>query len=133
MTLWIFFTAIYVIAAAVSLWSRAQVTRFLEGTPAIQSTADLERFKELARMEMHLALAMIVLLVTGLGTGLVLIRRHGFAALLLVLLANAVVLGLGVFHKSVEEKARNLRTAEGLDEEYRQVCRTWNKKPLPDF
>jgi hypothetical protein len=28
---------------------------------------------------------------------------------------------------------RNLRTAEGLDEEYRQVCRTWNKKPLPDF
>jgi len=133
MGLWIFFAAIYVIAAAVSLWSRAQVTRFLEGIPAIRSTADLERFKELARMEMHLALAMIVLLVTGLGTGLVLIRRHGFAALLLVLLVNALVLGLGLFHKGVDEKARNLRTAEGLDEEYRRVCRTWNKKALPDF
>ena len=133
MGLWIFFAAIYVIAAAVSLWSRGQVARFLEGTPALRGTTDLERFKSLVRVEMHLALAMIVLLVTGLATGLVLIRRHGIAALLPVLLVNAVVLGLGLFHKGVEEKARNLRTAEGLDEEYRRVCHTWTKKALPDF
>ncbi len=133
MGLWIFFAVIYVIAAAVSLWSRAQVIRFLEGTPAIRSPTDLERFKELVRVEMHLALAMIVLLVTGLATGLVLIKRQGIVALLPVLLVNALVLGLGLFHKGVEEKARNLRTADGLDEEYRRVCRTWNKKALPDF
>jgi hypothetical protein len=133
MGLWIFFAAIYVFAAAVSLWSRAQVTGFLEGAPAIRSTTDLERFKELVRVEMHLALAMIVLLVTGLATGLVLIKRHGIVALLAVLLVNALVLGLGLFHKGVEEKARNLRTTEGLDEEYRRVCHTWHKKARPDF
>ena len=133
MGLWIFFAAIYVIAAAVSLWSRGQVTRFLEGAPALRSTTDLERFKSLVRMEMHLALVMIVLLVTGLATGLVLIKRHGIAALLPVLLVNAIVLGLGLFHKGVEEKARNLRASEGLDEEYRRVCHTWTKKALPDF
>ncbi len=133
MGLWIGFGAVYVIAAAVSLWSRAQITGFLEATPTIGSSTDLERFKELARLEMYLALAMIVLLVTGLVTGLVLILRHGVAGLFLVLLANAVVLGLGLFHKGVEEKARHLRTAEGLEPEYRRVCHTWNKKPLPDF
>ena len=133
MSLWILFAAIYVIAAAVSLWSRAQITGFLEETPSIRSTTDLERFKELARLEMYLALSMMVLLVTGLVTGLVLIRQHGIAALLPVLLVNAVVLGLGLFHKGVEEKARSLRTAEGLDAEYARVCQTWNKKALPDF
>jgi len=131
--LWIVFATLYVIAAAVSLWSRAQVTRFLDETPSIRSTTDLERFKELARMEMHLALAMIVLLVTGLATGLVLIRRHGLAAILPVLIVNALVYALGLFHKGVEEKARSLRTVEGLDEEYGRVCRTWTKKALPDF
>jgi len=133
MGLWILFAAIYVIAAAVSLWSRAQVTGFLGDTPSIRSTTDLERFKALARLEMHLALAMIVLLVTGLVTGLVLIRQHGVAVLFLVLLVNAAVIGLGLFHKGVEDKARNLRTAEGLEQEYRRVCQTWTKKALPDF
>jgi hypothetical protein len=133
MGLWIVFAALYVVAAAVSLWSRAQVAGFVEETPAIRGTSDLERFKELARLEMYLALAMIVLLVTGLVAGLFLIFRHGLLGLLATLLANAVVLGLGMFHKGVEEKARSLPTAEGLETEYERVCHTWNKKPLPDF
>ena len=133
MGLEILFAAIYVIAAAMSLWSRSQVVGFLEDTPSIRNGSDLERFKELARLEMYLALAMIVLLVTGLVTGLVLIRRHGIVALLPVLLVNGVVLGLGLFHKGVEERARNLRTADALNTEYRRVCYAWNKKALPDF
>jgi hypothetical protein len=133
MILWIAFAAIYVVAAAVSLWSRSQIVGFLKDTPRIAGTPDLERFKELARMEMYLALAMIVLLVTGLVTGLFLVLRHGVVGLFLVLLANAVVLVLGLFHKGVEEQARNLPTTEGLDAEYRGVCYAWNKKALPDF
>lgn len=133
MGLEILFAALYVIAAGMSLWSRAQVTAFLVDAPSIRSTADLERFKALARLEMYLALAMIVLLVTGLATGLVLVRRYGVVALLAVLLVNGVVLGLGLFHKKVEERARSLRTAEGLDTEYRRVCDAWTRKALPDF
>jgi TRAP-type C4-dicarboxylate transport system permease large subunit len=127
------FAAIYVIAAAVSLWSRSQVVGFVEATPSIRSSADLERFKDLARLEMYLALAMIVLLVTGLVIGLVLIREHGVVALLPVLFVNAVVLGLGVYHKGVEERARSLPAADVLNTEYRRVCYAWNKKALPDF
>jgi hypothetical protein len=133
MVLDVLFAALYVIAAAMSLWSRSQVVAFLETTPSIRSSADLERFKELARLEMYLALAMIVLLVTGLIIGLVLIREHGGAALLPVLLVNGVVLGLGVYHKGVEERARSLPSADGLETDYRRVCHAWNKKALPDF
>jgi FtsH-binding integral membrane protein len=133
MGLWVFFFAIYVVAVAVSLWSRSQIVGFLGDTPSIRSTSDLERFKELVRLEMYLALAMIVLLVTGLVVGLVLIRRDGAVVLLAVLVANGVVLGLGLFHKKVEQRARSLRTAEALDTEYRRVCYAWTKKPLPDF
>jgi O-antigen ligase len=128
-----FFAALYVIAAAVSLWSRVQVVGFVNETPGIRSTSDLDRFKELARMEMYLALFMIVLLVTGLITGMVLILRYGMTGLLAVLVANAVVLGLGLYHKGAEEKARSLRAAEGLEAEYRRVGHVWNKKALPDF
>jgi hypothetical protein len=133
MALWLGFAVVYVVAAAVSLWSRAQVVGFVNDTPRIAGTSDLERFKALARMEMYLALAMIVLLVSGLVAGLFLIFRHGIAGFLGVLLANAVVLGLGAFHKGVEDRARNLPASESLEAEYRRVGRVWTGKALPDF
>jgi len=133
MGLWLGFGALYVAAAVVSLWSRAQVVGFLRDTPRIGATSDLERFKALARMEMYLALLMIVLLISGLVAGLFLIFRHGVVGLFGVLLANAAVLGLGVFHKVVENQARNLPASEGLESEYRRVGRVWTRKALPDF
>lgn len=133
MGLWMAFAALYVTAAAVSLWSRAQVVEFVNDTPRIGGTSDLERFKALARMEMYLALGMIVLLVSGLVVGLLLIFRHGIAGFLAVLLANGIVLGLGAFHKGVEDRARNLPASEGLEAEYRRVGRVWTRKALPDF
>ncbi len=134
MGLEILFAAIYVIAAAVSLWSRAQVHGFLAETPSIRDAADLERFKELARLQMYLALSMIVLLVTGMIIGLVLLKEYGASALYVVILVNAVVFGLGMFHKKGEVRARNLRTAsEALTTEYRRVCEAWVKKATPDF
>jgi hypothetical protein len=134
MGLEILFAAIYVIAAAVSLWSRTQVHAFLAETRSISSTADLERFKELARLQMYLALSMIVLLVTGMIVGLVLVKRYGVSALLVVIVVNGVIFGLGMFHKKGEERARRLRTgSEALATEYRRVCETWVKKATPDF
>jgi hypothetical protein len=134
MALEIVFAGIYVIAAALSLWSRAQVHAFLAETRSIASPADLERFKELARLQMYLALSMIILLVTGMIVGLVLVKRYGASALLAVIVVNAVVFGLGMFHKRGEQRARNLSTgSEALATEYRRVCETWVKKATPDF
>lgn len=134
MALEIAFAAIYVIAVAVSLWSRAQVHAFLAETRSISSSADLERFKELARRQMYLALSMIVLLVAGMIVGLVLVKRYGLTALFAVILVNGVVFGLGMLHKKGEERARNLPTgSETLATEYRRVGETWVQKATPDF
>jgi hypothetical protein len=134
MGLEVLFAAIYLVAAAVSLWSRAQVHGFLAETPSIRDATDLERFKELARLQMYLALSMIVLLVTGMIIGLVLLKRHGLPVLYVVILVNGVVFGLGMFHKKGEERARNLQTgSESLASEYRRVCEAWVKKATPDF
>lgn len=134
MGLEIFFFAIYLVAPAASLWSRAQVHGFLAETQSIDNGADLERFKGLARRQMRLSLAMIVLLVTGMIIGLALVKKYGGSFLLVIIVLNAVVFGLGMFHKGGEERARRLPTgSEALATEYRRVCETWVKKATPDF
>jgi hypothetical protein len=129
----ILFGVMYVLAFGVSLWSLGQLKAFLAATPSIADGAGLERYKELARLQMYLALAMIVLMGVGLLAGIVVVVRHGLPGLGLVLGVNAVVLGVGLHHKKVEGRVRGLPAAEALRDEYRRVSETWVKKPLPDF
>ncbi len=128
------FGAIYLGAACMSLWSRSRIEAFLVETRSIADQRALERFKALVRLQMYLALAMIVLLVSGMFAGLVLITRHGLPGLLAVLLANAVVLGLGLFHKQSETRLKALPAgSDELADEHRRVCASWTGKPFPDF
>jgi len=125
---------VYVLCATVSLWSLGQLKGFLAATSAISDRSSLARYKALARLQMYLALAMIVLMGAGLIVGIMVIRRHGLPGLALVIAANLVVLGLGLYHKKVEGTVRGLPVgSDALAEEYRQVSETWVKKALPDF
>lgn len=134
MSLEFLFGAVYALAAAVMLWSLTQLNRFLVETRDIDGEGSLQRFKVLARMQMYLALCGMVLLAVGMLVGIVLIARHGLLGLLAVILTNVFILGLGVFHKRVEERARGLRAgSEVLATEYRRISETWVKKALPDF
>ena len=63
------FFVIYVASAVIFVISFVQVNGFLSETKRIDSSADLERFKELARGQMHLALVTLVSLVTFTGSG----------------------------------------------------------------
>jgi uncharacterized membrane protein len=128
------FGAVYALAAAVMLWSLTQLNRFLAETRDIGDESSLQRFKVLARMQMYLALCGMVLLAVGMLVGIVLIARHGLLGLLAVILTNVFILGLGVYHKRVEERARSLRAgSEVLAKEYQRISETWVKKALPDF
>lgn len=134
MSLGFLFGAVYALAAAVMLWSLTQLNRFLAETRDIGDEGSLQRFKVLARMQMYLALCGMVLLAVGMLVGIVLIARHGLLGLLAVILTNVFILGLGVYHKRVEERARSLRAgSEVLAKEYRRISETWVKKALPDF
>lgn len=134
MSLELLFGAIYLLAAALLLWSLSQVKRFLAETPDIGDDVSLEGFKALARRQMYLALVGIVLLMAGMLVGLAVIARHGLLGLVVVILTNMLVLGLGMVHKKAEVRARSLPTgSEALAREYRRISETWLKKALPDF
>jgi len=128
------FALIYVIAVVVSLSSRASLGRFLDENRVIGDSRAMERFKAMARTQMYLALAMMALLTVGLVVGLVLVVRYGAVGLLPVLLANAVVFGLGLVHKKVETRVKSLPAgSDELAHEMQRVSEAWQKKPLPDF
>jgi uncharacterized membrane protein len=134
MSLQISFGAIYAVAAGISLWSLAQLNRFLAETRSIADETCLERSKAVVRIQMYLALVLIVTLTAGVIAGVIVIARHGVRGFLAVILANALVLGLGLYHKTVEARVRSLRAgSEALANEYRRVCDTWTKKAVPDF
>jgi hypothetical protein len=118
----------------VSLWSLAQLNRFLAETRNIADGVCLERFKALARLQMYLALGVIVLLTVGIVAGMAVMARHGLPGSIVVILTNMLVLGLGVYHKRVEVRTRSLQAgSEALANEYRRVSETWVKRALPDF
>jgi membrane protein required for beta-lactamase induction len=134
MSLEFLFGAIYAFAAAVMLWSLTQLNRFLAETRDIGDEGCLERFKALARVQMYLALVGAVFLTAGMLAGIAVIARHGLLGLLVVILTNMLILGLGMYHKKVEARTRSLQAAsDALAKEYRRISGTWVKKALPDF
>ena len=130
----VLFALIYVVALVISLSSRASLSRFLDENRAIGDSRAMDRYKAMARTQMHLALAMAALLTIGMVVGLVLVVRHGLVGLLAVLLANAVVIGLGLLHKKIETKVKSLPAgSEEMGREMQRVSESWEKKALPDF
>lgn len=128
------FVLIYAVGAGVSLWSGSTLKRFLAENRVIGDSGTLDRFKALARTQMHLALFMAGVLTTGMVVGLALVLRYGVAGLGPVLLANLVIVGLAMLHKKVETRVRGLPTApDELAREVRRVSESWDKKALPDF
>ncbi|MCU0241033.1 MAG: hypothetical protein MUF51_01265 [Vicinamibacteria bacterium] len=128
------FGCVYVVSAAISVGSLVQLNRFLAGTRSITDEACLDRFKSLARIQMYLALAITVLLGSGMLLGMALIMKYGLFGLACVLVVNMLLFGIAMYHKSVEGQARSLPTgSEDLAKEYRRVSESWVKKPLPDF
>lgn len=134
MILEVLFAGTYLVMAVIYVFSVRQLRGFLAETRTIADTTSLERYKELVRGQMHLALVTIAVLLTGLGLGIALIRRHGLWGLTVVLLVNAAVLGTGLYHKRLETRIRSLPTASSeLDQAYQRISATWLKKALPDF
>jgi hypothetical protein len=74
------------------------------------------------------------LLTAGIIVSVVLVTRHGLFGLVVVLATNILLIGIGLYLKCLELKARNLQAGSGtLGSEYRRVAETWVKKALPDF
>jgi len=128
------YAALYVLGIGTSIWATRETAKFLRLHPQIRDEAGLDAFKELARVNMRLALMVIPVLVLGILVGLVLISGYGIWALFGVLVTNAALLIAGQVLGRLEKRVRSLPAAtEALGQEHRRVSETWKKTMLPDF
>ncbi len=110
--------------------------KFLAGNPGIDSLSNLENLKGMVRKQMYQALMAIVLF-GGMGVlGCIGIITGGLNStqFVLFLVLNGIVWAAGKSSKPIEKRAQNLSVSDpNLSDEYRSVCRTWMRKPFPDF
>lgn len=114
----------------------SSLKKFLTLNPRINNLLNLENLKKMVRKQMYQALLAIVFFggmgvlgVIGIITG-----KLSFTEFLLLLVLNGIVWAAGKSSKSTEHRAQNLSVADlSLVDEYRSVCRTWIRKPFPDF
>lgn len=133
MSLYAVFLIVFVVAVINALAGTASLHGFLSRTASVATRADLEAFKGVVRTQMYQALLQMGLLATSLVLGLAGLFS-GRLGLLLVLAVNGVILGLGLYGKGFETRARSLLVEDpSLVDEYRRVGNVWLKKSLPDF
>lgn len=82
---------------------------------------------------MYFALAQIVVLGAGILIGIFYLARQGCTGLLVLLGANGALLAAGLYGRKLEKQVMSIPTDDTLAAEYKQICRTWLKKALPDF
>lgn len=115
------------------VFGTVQVWRFAEDQPKILDRRAFERYKGLARIQMFMALFLLVLMIPTLLLAVLLVIKHGFLGLGVVIVINLGVMALGKIGKGFEERVRDLEVAEEFQEEYDQVSTSWVEKPFPDF
>ena len=135
MILWSIFIVAYAWAIVATLGIGSWTWRFISEHKSIGDERALNAFKSMARWNMYLALAQIVVLATGSICGMLLILTYDLTiGLIATLIANGILLGLGKFFKSIEDRARTLPAAtQELANEHHRISETWVHKALPDF
>lgn len=119
-----------------ALYFGSELRRFLRATPTIESSHDIERFKEVVAHQMMAALAQIVLLAAP-----PLIFFAGLFKQILqppdivfVIVPSVVVIAVASVYRRWEREAKTIRTSDReLEAERNAVIRTWMRKPWPDW
>lgn len=117
-------------------WFGRELRAFVDSTPVISSTVDIERMKAVVSRQMHAALAQIVLLAAAPAVFLFGLYRGALqpADVLYVIVPSAAVIVLSIGFKRVETEARSLEAADDeLRSQRDRIVQTWMKKPLPDW
>lgn len=112
------------------------IRSFLSQDSSIRTYQSLQNFKIMVRKQMYQALLQLIILGTMTVIGIVGIftGKLNFNGTLLFLLLNVINIFAGKWGKGFEKKVRSLKVEDqNLLDEYKTVCRTWFRKPFPDF
>ena len=117
-------------------WFGRELKAFLDTTPALASTADIERLKAVVKRQMFAALVQIPLLAAGPAVYALGLFRHLLRPgdVVFVIVPSAAVLALSLATRRVETAARNRHTpADELRRQRDAIVDTWLHKPFPDW
>jgi len=121
---------------AAGMYFAGILKRFLQDTPRIETTADLDRLRSVVKVQMYAALAMIAVL----GAPIVIYIIGVFRGPLRVgdfvypLVVNLLVIVAGRSNRRVERRVQSLQCADpDLKAEYDSIVCAWERKALPDW
>lgn len=112
------------------------IRSFLSQDSSIRTYQSFESFKSMVRKQMYQALLQVIILGTMCVLGVlgIINGKLNSGGTLLFLLLNVINIFAGKWGKGFEKKARSLKVeSPNLLDEYKTVCRTWFRKPFPDF
>jgi len=110
--------------------------QFLDTTPKLASSLDLENYKKVAGRQMWAALAQAGLLLIAPACFFWGLMIHSLtpADFIWILLPSVVVILVARSFRSLEVRAWTIPTAnESLTNERDRVVRVWRTKPIPDW
>jgi hypothetical protein len=117
-------------------WFSRELKSFLDATPTMASTADIERMKAVVARQMIAALVQIPLLAASPIVYAIGLLRHVLrpADVVFIIVPSAAVIAFSLAAKRLEAAARTL---DAPDDELRRqrdaIVRTWLRRPFPDW
>lgn len=120
--------------AALLLWGRADIKRFLTTHAAVDDAMALDAFKSMARRNMIGALIYLPLGIVALMWSFYIVWNLLFVGVVLVLSVHVPIYFLSINLRRLEHHARSLDCGSvDLKEQHQRISETWIKKVLPDF
>jgi hypothetical protein len=128
------YCVLHLCAIANIIWSKIQLSQFLQKHPAIESERALGKLKRIARQQMYRAIAQIMFEFAGFFVGLILIVSTGIPGVIAIIAARMGLYCIMRWAQEPERKVRSLTAAnEELARKYHAVIKSWIHKVLPDF
>ena len=125
-----------VIAAINALWFGAELKRFADRIPRLETPLEMTRYRRLIARQMYAALFQLLLLaIPPIVFFYGLVHRVLMGTdLLFVIVPSAVIIIIAQLNRRHEARVRNIPADnEQFAAERDEIVRTWVRKPLPDW
>jgi len=124
------------LAVVNAFWFGTELKNFVDSTPRLESSHDIERFKTVVAHQMYAALIQIVLLATPPIVYFIGIFRGVLSPsdIVFIIGPSAVILIVAAIYRPHEKRAKTIPTADPeLERQRDAIIHTWLRKPLPDW
>lgn len=127
------FIVVMLVNIALLLWNLVALARFLRAHASIDSQAAVEELKTLVSLDMYGGFVMLVSGTVTMVLGVLLTVAHGNAGAVMLLLALAPFLIVGLVARKVGKQVMSMRCEREYSQQYEGICYVWVNRSLPRF